>query len=583
MPAARTRSRTVLAGLTAVAAAVAAVVVPGPAGASGASSTTTWVAQPLCTTAAVGHKSCAGMRLVPRRVLSTAGQRTVARPTHADGPAGGYSPGDLATAYGLHPNSTVAAHQTVAIVDAFDDRTVGRDLDRFDRHYGIRTETSSTFRLVNQRGGSTRPAPDPGWAGEITLDVQTVRGLCRTCKILLVETDSDSDASLAAGVNEAVKLHATEVSNSYGGPEVDPDNTPAVVKAYNHPGVVITASTGDDGWFDWDVINAQDGESSSNTPEIPAAYNTVVGVGGTSLYLRPDGTRAGETVWNSDGPTDAYGITIGQPLGAAGSGCSTLYGPKGWQQHVQGYRTLGCGTTKRSGVDIAADADPFTGYDIFEDYGLDAPAWSTVGGTSLASPMIAAMWALAGGSGGTNYPALSLYGHYRHDRTRPSYDVTVGGTGLCDTTSPAGCLQAVGQNPNTLGAGRIDCAFGAGGTAVLANRGQCYAQPGYDGVAGVGAPKGITGFRAMAPTAAIKSPGRVRHGVPKRFSSAGTSDPFPGGAIVKYSWHWGDGSPASRGPSPTHRYASRATRTVTLTVTDKYGRAATITRKITVA
>ena len=123
----------------------------------------------------------------------------------------------------------------------------------------------------------------------------------------------------------------------------------------------------------------------------------------------------------------------------------------GWQSAVPGYAQTGCGNKRLAG-DIAALADPYTGYDIYDTY--RAYGWQTYGGTSLASPLVAAMWAVAGGSGGVAYPALSLYGHFTSDATHPLYDVTAGGNGLCAGAWRAQCASITGQAPNTLGGER---------------------------------------------------------------------------------------------------------------------------------
>jgi hypothetical protein len=569
--------------LTTLATAVAVVGFTAPASAGATTLTSVQVPQPLCAVPAPGHRSCEAMRLVTKQVSSTQAAQLqaegLARPLPvkalADGPAGGYSPAELAKAYGV--NSDTSTTQTVAIVDAYDDPTVRSDLNTFDDQYGLPHETASTFQVVNQDGlASPLPAPNAGWAGEITLDVQAVRGLCHQCKILLVEANSDSNSDLDTAVNRAVTMGATIVSNSYGGPEsgsADP--------AYNHPGVAILASSGDDGWYGWDVFN--EFSVPLGVPLSPASYNSVIAVGGTSLYLNPDGTRAGEQVWNTNGPADYWGLNFLAPLGASGSGCSTLYNAQLWQQSVAGYGTLGCGST-RSSVDIAADADPFTGFDIFQTYPNASGAWETVGGTSLSSPLVAAMWGLAGGPAGVKYPSLSLYGHF-NSANRPTYDVTVGGTGLCDTATLTACLLAAGgMNPNGLGFGDLDCGWSTTNlldATPLANRFQCYAQPGYDGVSGVGTPDGVKVFKAMAPTAVITTSGTVTHGVAHSFSGANSKDPFPGGSITAYAWNWGDGK-GSSAKTVNHTYTAAGTYTVTLTVTDNYGRKGKRTLTITV-
>src|SRR5205807_9877009 len=133
--------------------------------------------------------------------------------------------------------------------------------------------------VVGQTGSSpSLPADDTaGWSVEESLDVEAVHGACPACHILLVEANSDGNSDLAAAENEAAALHATEISNSFGEPEVA---DPTFQAAFNHPGIVITAGTGDDGYysFDWLGLNG-----IINAPYIPAAYNTAVAVGGTSL------------------------------------------------------------------------------------------------------------------------------------------------------------------------------------------------------------------------------------------------------------------------------------------------------------
>jgi hypothetical protein len=559
-----------------------------PSAGTPSGATTVQLPQRLCATALPGESACLAIRLVTKQVSSATAAKLredgLARPTAvssvASGPAGGYSPGQLAAAYRVNP--AAPASQTVAIIDAFQDPSVTADLDAFDAQYGLPAETSTSFKTVSQTGGSVSGiTTDVGWAGEITLDVEAVRGLCHACKILLVEANSASNSDLGAAVDEAVALGATIVSNSYGSPEIPSD--PQAVD-YNHKGVAILASTGDDGWYDWDGFNL--GAASDSAPLVPASYDTVVGVGGTTLDLNPNGTRASETVWNDNGPFDAEGFafanTYGITGGAAGSGCSSIYTAQPWQQDVTGYSTLGCGATLRNGVDIAADADYFTGFDTYETTswcsGTDGngntcptsdPGWGTIGGTSLASPLVAAMWGLAGGPAGVNYPAMTLYGRF-HAAPSQLYDVTVGGTGACDNTDPAPCGNFFGaSNPNTLGAGMLDCMWGATGNAVLADKSQCNAEPGYDGVSGVGTPTGVAPFHPIAPSAVIQSPGTLTVGVAHNFSASDSSAPFPGDSITQYKWNWGDGQmTTTAAATASHTYASPGAKTVTLTVTD---------------
>ena len=428
-------------------------------------------------------------------------------------------------------------------------------------------------------------ATDVGWSTEITLDVDAVRGVCHQCRIILIEANSTSFADLGAAVDEAVALGATIVSNSYGGAE---SGSPASIAGhYNHQNVVITASTGDDGWYGWDHINETPAGFSDGAAAVPSTLNTVVAVGGTSLQLNDNATRASEAVWNDNGPRDFDGFSLGL-TGASGGGCSTHVDAQPWQRSVSGYSALGCGTDSvnkvgfRSAADVAAVADPFTGFDTYETTaswcpsgntddngnacpGAD-PAWSTFGGTSLAAPVVAALWALAGGAGGLKYPSLALYGHFKG---APSslFDVNFGGNGACDYASTSSCSTAFSGNPNDFGGGLIDCAFPSTGPGTLANRHQCYAAIGFDGPSGVGSPKG-NAFSPLNPTAKFThTPTTYTHGVTQTFTSTST-DPYPGGTL-SFVWSWGDGTSSSTtSTTRTHTYATAGTKTLKLTVKD---------------
>lgn len=515
----RTAAAASLAAAGLVAATLAATTTP--AGAAG--TTTIRVPARACKTATPGHRACDALRMVTKRVSSASAKKLIseglAKPANAPhvgtGPVGGFSPAGLAKAYGI--NAGAKTTKTVAIVDAFNDPSVRSDLNAFDKHYGFHKETKKSFKVIGQDGGAPPTTNDEGWAGEITLDVQSVRAVCRHCKILLVEANDNNDNNLAKAVKEAIKKGATIVSNSYGGPE-SPADPKWIQKAYSHKHVAILASSGDDGWYDWDNVNF--GVASSGMSQVPASYPHVVGVGGTALYVAPNGKRTSEQAWNRNGPADFLGAasvnTYGYEPGAAGSGCSAKYKAPKWQKKAKGYKTLGCGS-KRSEVDIAAIADPFTGFDIYETfdwctnpdtsvcpYTSADDGWSTYGGTSLASPVTAGMWGLAGGpSKHVAWPASTLYANYKKHKS-DTYDVTVGGTGGCYDQTPKSCgtfLQNIvygshaGENPNTGPGGLIDCAWGATGNKPKADRYQCYAQPGYDGVSGVGSPKGLKVFK----------------------------------------------------------------------------------------
>jgi subtilase family serine protease len=591
-------------GLALSAAAAAGLAMTATAtAASGASSakphtggTTLYaIGAPACDAAPAGQARCFAVR----RVLvgkNTPGARPfAARPSSVIlGPGGGYTPGDIAKAYGVNPASAAGATQTVAIVDAYHDPNLITDLTAFDEQYGLPDEVAgplttagNTIEVVNQLGSTTLTAANDttGWSEEEALDVDAVRGMCNKCKILFVEGDTANDDDLAKAVDTAASMGATEITNSYGEAESGAVGDPASdVTAYNnHPGVVITASSGDDGWYDYDEF------TGDNSPSTPASIPNVVAVGGTTLSLNSNGTRRTESVWNDNGPDDyfQYILNFSFPgsLGAAGSGCSVAFTAPTWQSHAAGYSNAGCGG-KRLVADVAADADYLSGLDIHDTYDCTPcsqppptsnNSWFTIGGTSLASPLVAAMWADAGGAKGVKTPALTLYGHYK--TKTDLYDVTVGGTDFCDANTD--CENYSGANSwNQGGTGLETCSQDANGN-VLTAVGQCEALPGFDGPGGVGVPNSIAAFSPLKPKAVVTAPSKIVKGKAASFKGTKSSDPFPGGSLSSYSWKWGDGKKSS-GSAPKHTYAKAGTYTITLTVKDSYGFSGSVTKKVTV-
>jgi len=329
--------------------------------------------------------------------------------------SGGYSPAYLQSAYNA-PSATNGTGQTVAIVDAYDDPTAESDLASYRTQFGLApcTTANGCFRKVNETGGTSYPTPDSSWSEEISLDVDMVSALCPNCHILLVEASSTFTSDLGAGVNEAVALGANVVSNSYGGNEFAGE-TAADTAYYNHPGVAIVASSGDNGYG----------------VEYPAASRDVVAVGGTSLVqLTATGARNGtETVWNG-----------------AGSGCSAYEPKPAWQTDT------GCST--RMVADVSAEADPNTGVLVYTPAG-----WGVFGGTSAASPIVGAMYALA-----DNGTSSAQMGSYPYAHTTALNDVVSGNNGSCSPTYF--CTGVTGYDgPSGLGTPNTASAFGATGTA----------------------------------------------------------------------------------------------------------------------
>ncbi len=326
----------------------------------------------------------------------------------------GFGPADLRSAYNLTAAGSASA--TVAIVDSNDDPNAESDLASYRSTYGLPpcTTANGCFKKVNENGQtSPLPSADSGWAGEISLDVDMVSAICPNCHILLVEANQPSMADLGTAVNTAVSMGAKYVSNSYGGGE-DGSEPSSDSSYFHHPGVAITASTGDNGY----------GIS------YPASSQYVTAVGGTSLTRNSSARGWGETAWSG-----------------AGSGCSG-YVTKPAFQNV----TTAC--SKRAVADVSAVADPQTGVAVYQTYG--GSGWAVYGGTSASAPIIASVYALAGTPGASDTPAAYPYSH-----TGNLNDVTSGSNGSC--SSSVQCKAGPGwDGPTGLGTPNGTAAFTAG-------------------------------------------------------------------------------------------------------------------------
>jgi hypothetical protein len=342
-------------------AALAASAVGAPAAA--ATGPPAWVpSRPVCP-----GPIPAGAAACLSRVVTNRG----GTPLATSGPTG-YGPAQFHGAYEL-PNSA-SAPQKIAIVDAYDAPTIEADLQVYSETFGLPecTTANGCFRKVNQKGEEgSYPKEEAGWALEISLDVETAHAICQNCEIVLVEASSNSFSNLKAAVNTAAALGADEISNSYGGSESAGD---VADTTYDHPGVAITASAGDKGY----------------AAEYPAASPYVVAVGGTALTLGPSNSYGGETVWSG-----------------SGSGCSAFQAVQAWQLADPNWSLTGCGA-KRGVGDVAADAAPETGAALYDTTRYKGQTgWFKVGGTSLAAPLVAAVYALAGGAKANTRPRAS--------------------------------------------------------------------------------------------------------------------------------------------------------------------------------
>jgi subtilase family serine protease len=329
-----------------------------------------WLAKheaiPVCNDTQPGRANC----------LALLQSRDGAHPNVA-----GIVPIDIQTRYAL-PVSR-GSGQIVAVVDAYDNPKIASDLGTYRSTFGLGTATFTKYNQLGQQ--SNYPQGSVGWGEEEDLDVQMISAACPKCTIYLIEANSDASSDLETAEDEAVKLGAHVISNSwicYG------SSCGYSQSHFDKTGVVFLASSGDGGY-------------DLNGP--PEWFGSVVSVGGT--VLTKAGSRYKEGVWYS-----------------AGGGCSSNGGTSGqtkpsWQKDPK--------CSYRTDADVSAVAWNVAEYD---SYGIGG--WITIGGTSVASPLNAGVFGLAGNA--TSQTAARKFWTLTARKLKQALNaITVGNDGQC--------------------------------------------------------------------------------------------------------------------------------------------------------
>ena len=448
---------------------------------TGMSDASSLVPRRSCDAPAPGHAAClaqflavrqTGVRVHPRlrpsaspsrlqrvraRSASAAAAAAAAAatsPVPAPQPGG---PAYIQQAYDLAALAQSAGgNETIAIVDAYDSATAESDLATYRATFNLPpcTTANRCFQKVNEWGNpSPLPMAPPqgktGWRTEIALDLDAVSALCPNCKIELVEAFSDKITDLAEAQYAAAHLVPTPtvITDSWGAVPASQTTQSAANSQqmwlqnpgrFTFQGIATVAASGDFGYLGAgqnQQCNAGISQASCNV--YPAALPGVTAAGGTTM-LPANGMGVGavrglsESAWSD-----------------SGSGCDTTEAKPSWQTNP--------GCSGRSYNDLSADADPLTGMDVYSQ--VDG-GWEIVGGTSEASPLIAAYYALVGAG-----------------------------------TDPSWAYGVASTQPNVFN----DPASGSNGTCSGSSI--CNATTGYDGPTGLGTISGavVPGAPGLAP------------------------------------------------------------------------------------
>jgi subtilase family serine protease len=388
----------------------------------------------------------------------------------------GYTPQQIKSAYQI-PTTLDGRGQTVAIIDAYASPTILQDVNTWSTRRGLPTMSPSQLTQVVAPGTYRRPQnpkQDPqGWYGEETLDVEAVHGMAPAAKIVYVGAPNNYQ-DLDAAMNHVVDRHLADiVTNSYGFPT---ELLPAGFLKPMNDTLIQAAAEGIGVYFS----SGDNGDETSNvgyaTPDFPASSPWVTAVGGTSLGVGADGSRAVETGWgtsnyNCDQTTLA--CTRTGWLYGAGGGVSRVFAEPSYQTQA------GLKLTGRGVPDVAAVGDPQTGYLVGQTQTFPDGAYYDeyrLGGTSLASPLFAGIIALAQQQAGQSFGFANPRFYANASKF---YDVTSVKTAVARRNY----VNSVDASAGTADVLRTFDDYSGSPTQ--------HTNPGWDNVTGLGTPNGL--------------------------------------------------------------------------------------------
>ncbi|RNI22813.1 S53 family peptidase [Flexivirga caeni] len=279
-----------------------------------------------------------------------------------------YTPLQLATIYGM-PQAD-GTGQTIAIVEL--GGGFGQsDLDTYFRGLGLATPTV-TAREVDGAKNTPGRAPQ-GADGEVLLDIEVAGAIAPKASVV-VYFAPNTDAGFLDAITAATHASPAPVAMSISWGQSEDQWTAQARTAMDDAfadavalGITVTVAAGDNGSADNDT------SGSGTHVDFPASSPHVLGCGGTSLHAS-GGRVQSETVWNDGGSG-----------GATGGGVSDVFALPAWQS-AAGVPQPTSATGGRGVPDVAGDADPQTGYQVY----VDGSA-TVIGGTSAVAPLWAGL------------------------------------------------------------------------------------------------------------------------------------------------------------------------------------------------
>ena len=345
---------------------------------------------------------------------------------------GGYTLQQQASMYGFSGAYTSGNYGTGQTIGVYELGTYNSaDLNVFFNCYGLSPSITNT----NIDGGATG-----GYSDEATLDIEEAAALAPGAKIQVYTGPNSSSGSGPLDVYQAIadENTATVVTTSWGDCEVDPANNPSteqvIFQQMAAQGQTVLSAAGDNGSSDCHGI-------TTNSPAVddPSSQPYVTSVGGLTVNnINP----LNQTVWNSNG-------------GGGGGGVSQVWSRPTWQ------KTTGAtaSQTMRMVPDLSVMADPNTGFiqyftgsnsGVVVCHRNCSSGWSSIGGTSIGSPLMSALVAVAAQSCGVA----------RLGFINPTlYQMSAAGIGFIDVTTGSNDVFSTGSYSAGVG---YDLASGLG-------------------------------------------------------------------------------------------------------------------------